>query len=417
VRSTWIGAALLSFALVAAALIGGPCDEAGRVAPSIMPAIAPIRRPMPRPRADAAPAPTPVTASAADLPTPASTAPREIIIRVVDAAGAPVANAWVRVNRGAYALNDAGTRTDADGVVQETATGEVMYADVVPDAASDRCLLPYVGDVAISESSEARVVVHEGAPIRGRLIGPDDEPIAAAVVMVRGPHHFRNDATVDSDGRFVLAAPPGSHVELRVRTRYSAEVHDVDAGATDVLVRCRRTLEKQTITIRVVDPDGAPVSSADVWLIRANSGQMDDYLGCHRTGEDGRCRIEDLPGCELSVFAYSADDHNAISLPHLVVPDGRETTVPLRRAVFLRGVVATVDGLAMENVLVMARFDGVFVAQGFHKDGRFSLKLAADQPGPLRVAATAQSGGALQTGAIDVDLPCADDLRIVLRRK
>jgi RNA polymerase sigma factor (sigma-70 family) len=99
-------------------------------------------------------------------------------------------------------------------------------------------------DARDGEVLEWNVVLPERAPISGRVLDEHDAPLAghAVVAMLRGSSQGQH-ARTDVDGRFrIEGLAPGRYVvgvlaEARLAAEVLASVKNVDAGATDVLIR------------------------------------------------------------------------------------------------------------------------------------------------------------------------------------
>jgi protocatechuate 3,4-dioxygenase beta subunit len=99
-------------------------------------------------------------------------------------------------------------------------------------------------DAHDGEVLEWNVVLPERAPISGRVLDEHDVPLAghAVVALLRGSYQGQH-ARTDADGRFrIEGLAPGRYVvgvlaEARLAAEVLASVKNVDAGATDVLIR------------------------------------------------------------------------------------------------------------------------------------------------------------------------------------
>lgn len=160
------------------------------------------------------------------------------------------------------------------------------------------------------------VVLSPEAAVRGRIVGPEDEPLAGAAVtivpeeallaVIQDRQRPAAAAFSGSDGEFELGGlRKGEQVKLRVDLEgYGLEVVSAArAGGEPILVRLERA---RSLGGRVVDSDGMPVAGALVQVdpldyLELAGGQIPS--AAKRTdlwaeaGADGRFRVEGLtPG-------------------------------------------------------------------------------------------------------------------------
>lgn len=147
-------------------------------------------------------------------------------------------------------------------------------------------------------------------PVEGRVLGPDERPVAGAEVRLLGAHleaalvPIADRFTSDPDGRFSFAAPDGTVVEAR------AEGYLPGRAELDFLARARGKvtvrLQEQAhvlpasapISGRVLSREGAPLAGALVAAARElGFGVADATAAAVLTRDDGGFTLDDLaPG-------------------------------------------------------------------------------------------------------------------------
>ena len=97
--------------------------------------------------------------------------------------------------------------------------------------------------------------------LRGRVIGPDGQPVAGAHVAVTGPLAAPLTATCDGDGRFALDVPAG-FVSIRAfAPGLDAPVQRVPPGGAEVVLTLAVRAVSETLTVTASHVD-APLSAA-----------------------------------------------------------------------------------------------------------------------------------------------------------
>lgn len=218
------------------------------------------------------------------------------------------------------------------------------------------------------------VTLYPGAAITGRVSDSQGKPVAGAHVfrVERSQLPFEMadrlrdetpDVITNTDGRFSLAdLPQGLPVHLLVSA----------PGHLPVAVRGVRPPTAKPLRIRldagstfigrVLDPQGLPVSGADIELNwRATlPGRADLQTGppmskSTKAGQDGRFKFSELPtgGATLGVSAagFVAAEEIPVKLPQA---SGEENTIVLERGATLEGRVSTTAGDPVSGARVLA---------------------------------------------------------------
>ena len=244
----------------------------------------------------------------------------KLVGRIVDAAGAPIFKAWLRVvnatnqqsrtpiGQGAAMVDAEGRfslETQLDGqpiAVGQSVTVQVRLDDgrefdssVVPNRANSPVTIKLPAFAAGGPRGPEQVAVDE---VAGVVVDPQGRPIEGALIHpISWIPNFQTRS--DRDGRFRVKVSRQSKMEVRV-TRDGYEPREFlkqPVGQPGwVVVLDNRTYFEG----RVLAPDGSPVADAP---IRADSGMkqldggiMSDCLTDGRSGPDGRYRLYVEPG-------------------------------------------------------------------------------------------------------------------------
>jgi hypothetical protein len=343
--------------------------------------------------APSAPAPTPDTATAAQAAVPVESrrGPVRLVSaeaevdptsshgtlagRVLDwATGAGVAGAELTF------LHD-GSHTvisGADGAFRLEASEPGQYDLALVAASGYLPFAPEWGQSPISYAAApgariSGVVIYLTPAVvyDGRVLGPDGEPVAGALVRVSSdqvPELMVVDASQevrsDARGEFQISAPDGALVEAthpdfgpgRARVDFSAQVsHRLTIRLTDARDRAALTIAGQ-----VLGPDGAPAERAQVEAdpqpeIRGRPGG--ELVPSRRvlTGDDGRFELADLEPGPYRLVASLAPHAPAVRAA--VEAGSKEVELRLREGNGIRGKVVdakTGDPVAAFTVLVRA---------------------------------------------------------------
>ena len=243
--------------------------------------------------------------------------------RVVREDGTPVeaASVWLL---GA----DQGSGGYLDGQEQKTAVtrtlpgGEYELLDVSPGLwkialAADDELAPdstsrswaaAVDVVQLSRGTQAyehHITAYVGHVISGRVLAPDDQPVAGAIVTARGAGaNFKREATCEDGGFELGPLLPGTY-ELTASGPFSSgltrsERAVAPTGSTDVRLELRAAA---SLAGRVVDAEGAGVGGVRVHI----QEQGGDRTSATFSGTAGGFEFMDLAPGHYHVVACAAD--------------------------------------------------------------------------------------------------------------
>ena len=221
---------------------------------------------------------------------------------VRDAAGKPVAGAWVRTGPPIFfASTMAVSAADGSYSLEAIAPGTCK---LIAESASDGEAKARF-QLASGEEFLWDPVLGGGREVRGWVEAPGS---ARGGWVVRGYRHaalggsYAQRVTTDADGRFTLRQVPDGEISVSLLAQGSsfpvAYAYGVTAGGPDVVLRPDPDrLPSARITGRLVDQAGTPVRSADVWARHAILGNK----LIHPDRTDGTFALGPLPPGEWTV--------------------------------------------------------------------------------------------------------------------
>jgi hypothetical protein len=270
-------------------------------------------------------------------------------------------------------------------------------------------------------------------PIEGRVLGPDDQPVAGADVRLMGAHReaalvpIADRFTSGPDGRFTFSAPEGAVVEARAEGFMPgrAEVDFLARARGSVTVRLPEQAHplppSAPIRGRVVSRDGAPIAGALVAAGRElGFGVADATAAAVLTDDDGRFTLDDLGPGWWRVTARLAGRMPASA--RRVAPGTKDLVLTLLDGGRLRGCAT--DAASGEPVvsLTVHLFDVRSALRMVPRESRASIdpsgcyQLDGLTPGRTRVIVSA--AGYAPSAPADVDVPepgrgeAVDDVRL-----
>ena len=219
--------------------------------------------------------------------------------KVVDASGKPIKDATIQVKTsgevelnerakkssplaqcsGWLAEDEKAAKTNADGEWEirnapSIARNPMLKFELLvghPDFASDRNWGVYQNkqgiDSAQLRSGAAILVMDRGAILRGKITGPDGEPVTKGLVIwVSNPYFATgvNEAEIRSDGTFQLPSlEPGKYPITVLAPGFAPEQREVELSLRSVA--CDFQLERgNPIRIEIVDINGNPIPNASI---------------------------------------------------------------------------------------------------------------------------------------------------------
>ena len=366
---------------------------------------------------------------------------RMLVVKVVDGDDHPVAGAMVTATSFPFAVLR-GT-TGAEGTVRlEAPRKRLQLGSQAP--AGDRVWQQQSPEGYRQIDADATEVVLRllaGVRLDGQLLGADGSPVEAAFVSAVLPGGRWANATTNEDGRFSMAVPLTGTFAVRwsgqrridskkgveiVDTREWAELESISPGTTGIVLRAQKVEEGLSIPVRVVAPDGTPVAGLGVWArdLAINNPEIVKAT----TGADGRAVLAGMPG-RLHRIGTSPKDRLYASAWHEVRPGAPdEVTLTLRETVEIRGTITDADGrpfqhyeskgykLTVNPYASNERTNSHYSGSATDAEGRFTILVPADDPGPFTVSFNlAPQGDTQMQSRVDNVQPGAGDVRLVMR--
>ncbi len=229
--------------------------------------------------------------------------------RVVDENGDPIQGASVVVLPGGWPdRSDSPGSTPRPTPAYSDAAGWFEYPGGLPEGehqavARASGFAAAVTTVVIGQPPVAReFVLHRGVEVSGIVTHPDGRPAPKANVWIAAPeskwqvygNSFGPSVKGDSEGRFTLRGVPPGEVSVRAQSGWkealaravqTMEVRDQSLGGIQLMLDTGRT-----ISGRILDPDGLPISGIVV-TARCLWGESNDVT----THADGTYLISALP--------------------------------------------------------------------------------------------------------------------------
>jgi hypothetical protein len=172
--------------------------------------------------------------------------------------------------------------------------------------------------------------------VSGILLSPDRRPISDADVNIYSasdpPTHIDKDSsTTDEKGRFKFAVPPGSYiigfntfwppsVKAPYPPTYYPSTDERDAAQVvsvndkqhvkDLMLKVAQSLIARVIPVKVLWPDGRPVTDANVWISQLSEPTFVVGMSVSHTSTDGTF---DLTGFEGIDYILHADKYAGLA--------------------------------------------------------------------------------------------------------
>ena len=315
-----------------------------------------------------------------------------LTVLVRDPDGAPLTGAWLSLPGFA-----SGPVTGEDGKVMIHGLPERMIrlsVGVPSDRRSELfqgCLGPLV-----PAGQEVEVTLQRRATISGRAKRTDGTPAAGATVRAAGKDGWTiAGAAVGPDGKFSFHAPAGVSLRLMAVTRRKAEgrmkgpiptpnalgvIPEVVAPAKDVEISLRTLARDLSLTVRVLDPEGAPVEGAEVAINGSNFRPFTDAGGLRRFLDLTEWKVE-----VMARFGRIGID-TVPPAPVELVPANQEVELRFRRAEICRGTVRLPDGTPVRWAEIrLVTEDGATCHARTDERGYFSVAALPGRPHSLSV--------------------------------
>jgi RNA polymerase sigma factor (sigma-70 family) len=296
--------------------------------------------------------------------------------------GEPIPNHWIACYNAARPESQAAvhaTNTDENGYYRfRAAPGKArVYTSTPTGYQSVRQVEKYVNVVEGETLSGVDFQFQKGIELTGTVVTFDGEPVAGVKITggLFGPVY----ATSDKNGRFTITGlSPGQKLSLKaeqgeLHLRGSVDIEAQPEAEVEILLE---EYETTSVSGRVVNTEGNPISGADIWLMRwdkesvsggSSTAAVTDGAGKFKIdgliigGEyDVSARAEGYREAETGMFTAQA---NMQQLKDIVLPEaGRR---------YLEGRVTDTDGNPVARARVMMRGDKMTTTD---LEGRYRLE-------------------------------------------
>ncbi|MCX7013475.1 MAG: carboxypeptidase-like regulatory domain-containing protein [Candidatus Sumerlaeota bacterium] len=317
-------------------------------------------------------------------------------VLVTNKSGAPVAEASVGVSGMSFGRSQ---KSGADGRARLEGVSLVDPPDIYASAKNSMYGTSKKPEFALGQTrTDLTLVVREadesegkGGVFAGHVMNKDGAPIAGATVkwgLYYNSGRNRDDTTsTDGEGRYRLAVQGSGESGYQLSAwgdGWAPESKtDIQPGTEEAPAKVDFQLEAgHWVAVQVVDESDAPIKQVSVSF----QNRRDPMYGYRefpnqprnlKTDEEGRCRVENLPGPEVHVELY-ARDKSRLEKP---VPVDKETKLVMKAMGTIRGLV--VDDQTVQPVPdFTVRVRGNYIDSDLYQkgrvfsapDGRFSLK-------------------------------------------
>ncbi|HEY4573072.1 MAG TPA: carboxypeptidase-like regulatory domain-containing protein, partial [Thermoanaerobaculia bacterium] len=147
--------------------------------------------------------------------------------------------------------------------------------------------------VSTASRLPARIVLAEGATVKGRLLDSGGRPLSGASVQVEAwasseaPISFAVQAETDAQGRFAASTVPLGKAMLSVRkTGWAPLRQPVEVPHEGIDLGTLSLTRGDSLTVRTLDDAGEPVAGAEVLCMSGNVMRARTI-----TGDDGRATV------------------------------------------------------------------------------------------------------------------------------
>lgn len=307
----------------------------------------------------------------------------------------PVANAVVTSGSGWWSESRA--ITDEDGRFQLEALGPGQYhPTAVTENGYGRSELAVHVGLAQSED-EVLIELHPAASVRGRIIiaGTDGKPCERGSISLRDKKADENSwGQTEPDGTVLLrGVRPGTY-EVTANCegyRTQTEIPDLEIGTEPIDDQVWEVEPGLTLGGKVVNEDGQPVESANVWASMMLEGRAGtQQWSSDRTKADGTFELEGVVAGKYQISVSAEDYLELEDKPELEVGESGADpiTVTLESGGGVTGRVVDQRGEGVAGANVQARGTGGRSWRSSATtgdDGTFEIDNV--EPGPTRVSA------------------------------
>jgi hypothetical protein len=255
------------------------------------------------------------------------------------------------------------------------------------------------------EGGKLRLTMRESDPIRGRVVDEEQKPLNGVLVEAFDAGEQVSYEISDDDGYFDIPVPRGATVDLVAAGRRTpvknrnhvdmfagGRLEGVAAGDRDVMLPVRPWPHDGRLTCELRGPGGEPMPGAKVIL---RSALVWSKVAEATADANGLATFEGLPAAPLGVWAWDplrTGERAVWTEPPVpdVTPEGQTVVLRFRETVVISGTILDDEDAPVASCRVeIEREDRKVLKQVWtDKKGRFEARIAADEPGPLVLAAT-----------------------------
>ncbi|MDJ0975734.1 MAG: hypothetical protein QNJ98_14835 [Planctomycetota bacterium] len=348
-------------------------------------------------------------------------ATRTLKVTVLDPDGEPLTHGMVSVRKEVAAVNG---RLDTQGQTEVVFPTDFEWIVVVPFGEAARAELVHDVRHPIPEGEDTLVIrMQRASVVRGVVLKPDGTPIPQAFVVATVDGRRGTYAIADAKGRFTLKtnAP-------RVDVRFSGKVHrggreqhvpffgaveDVSNGTDDVRIQTTALAGTETLTVRVVGPDG-PLEGLSVYI-------QPGKFRYETTNADGVVRFTGLSRVPRTVKAFGKGADGVLWGQEAITatPGDGEATIRMRVPKLVTGTVVDADDQPVQGAMIMVlRDDGtnrIVTGGQTPEDGTFTVSIPDDTK--LLFTATARIGKVMYEAKLRIDAMPTAPIVLKLRPK
>ena len=292
---------------------------------------------------------------------------RGLTVRVEAEDGTPIAKAAIVVpGTGSKALME--TVTDASGQARMLATTAVTRIVVTPREGETYAYVPprAVG----ANETDITITLVRAEETTGTAVDKEGKPVAQAAISIERDGKRVRSIFTENDGSFAIRLAPADVVDLLLvkefhrdadRQTLYAQARDVSAGSKNVLLRAQPKSTTQSLTVRVVAPDGSVVPQVPIRLDPSPAAKQPRW----RTDANGVVDFTDLPGVPTRVEAFF---YTTLSRPWCapdpttVVPQGQTVDLLLTAGQTIKGRVVDASDKAVSGGVLYVKNNGQLVS-------------------------------------------------------
>lgn len=331
----------------------------------------------------------------------ALTADRTVEIQVRGPEGTAMEGVWCLTRSGTVPA----VRTDADGRARiQVPAGETPELWLQDPRADEHAWLEPEPIVLRPDLRSVELEFRSGIALTGHVVDGDGSPLPGLEVSVRRGGVELTTVSAERDGSFRHVLPDATPLDLVLTGRavrwegrmgsvigvpYQGRVNGIVPGGEPVEIVAESLPFDGSLGVRVLSPDGAPVSGVTVRLVQPSVEGRQPVV----TDAEGRAQLEGLPQGEVMVYAHFAGKRppdDWIDPERLTVTsDGSTHEMRFRQGHPVTGVVREGDGSSSAQTIVrVLRGESYVGAVVTDAEGRFRALVPDDGGAGFTLVAT-----------------------------